>query len=223
MFPLTPLAQNFSIKLKTHLLPRIQAKLQQETATLGGNPYIPVDETTRNFVFFKGDCIYHHKILRFNYTTYDVRRRTDIVKPGTSRCNVMLLADGDDGSASNSHHFLYARVLGAYHANVIYTGPGMQDHRARQFDFLWVRWYELVDPGTSGWSNSKLDSLCFPPLCHNESFGFVDPADVLRGCHVLPAFGSGKRQSSIDISRCAKSSQDYKLYYIGRYVQTILQ
>ena len=113
----------------------------------------------------------------------------------------MLLVDNADYSASNLHHFLYARVLGAYHANVIYTGPGMRDHRARRFDVLWVRWYEIVDPASSGWNNSKLDTVRFPPLCRDEAFGFVDPADVLCGCHIIPAFTTGKRQEdSIDVS-----------------------
>jgi hypothetical protein len=227
LLSLTPLVQNFLSKLTDHLLPRIQAKLQQETDSLDGPPCVssaldpssPIiqDTTSRNFVFFKSDCIYRHKLLRFNFTTYDVRRGTDVIKPGTTRCNIMLLADLTD---SSSHLFLYARVLGAYHANVIYTGPGMQDYKARRFDFLWVRWYEVVDPGSSGWSKSALDSIRFPPLHDCDSFGFVDPIDVLRGCHVLPAFSKGQRnKAGIDVSRCAKDSKDYELYYVGRYVQ----
>jgi hypothetical protein len=147
-----------------------------------------------------------------------MRRGTDIVNAGTSRCNVMLLADHADGSAdaSTSHHFLYARVLGAYHVNVIYAGPEIQDYKARRFDFLWVRWFEVVKPA----GNSTLDLVRFPPMHHNESFGFVDPGDVLRGCHILPAFAKGKRQANgVSVSRCAKDGKDYKLYYVGRYVQ----
>jgi hypothetical protein len=42
---------------------------------------------------------------------------TDIVKPGNSHRNFMLLADRGDGSDTYvSHPFLYAQVLGAYHA-----------------------------------------------------------------------------------------------------------
>jgi hypothetical protein len=76
----------------------------------------------------------------FGFTTYDMRHGTDIVNMGTSRCNVMLLADHADGSADalTSHHFLYAHVLGAYHVNVIYAGPEIQDYKARRFNFLWV-------------------------------------------------------------------------------------
>lgn len=134
----------------------------------------------------------------------------------------MLLAGHTDGSpvSPSPHPFLYARVLGAYHTNVIYTGPGMRDYEARSFDFLWVRWFELVDPASSGWRNSMLDSVYFPPMHKSDSFGFVDPKDVLRGCHIIPAFANGKQhENGVGISRCAKDGQDYKLYYVGRYVQ----
>ena len=38
------------------------------------------------------DCIYRHKVLRINYTTYDMRRDQDSVNPQTHP-DVMLLAD----------------------------------------------------------------------------------------------------------------------------------
>ena len=144
-----------------------------------------------------------------------MRRGTDIINAGTSRCNVMLLANTDD--PPSHHHFLYARVLGAYHANAIYTGPGMHDHEPRRFDFLWVRWFEAADPAPSGWSNSTLDLVRFLPMHRNNSFGFVDPRDVLRGCHILPAFSNGKRRTDgVGLSRFAKDAKDYNLYYVGR-------
>ena len=220
--------QHFSSKLKLHLLSRIQAVLCQEAAsrpdqsnirTTSNNEYSHhFDGNGRDFVFLKKDLVYHHKLIRFHFTTYDVRRGTDIINPGTSRCNVMLLADSATDS-SNLHHFLYARVLGAYHANVIYTGPGMCDYEPRRFDFLWVRWFEIVNPASSGWEASKLDLVRFPPLCEETSLGFVDPKDVLRGCHIIPAFAKGRRhQNGVGVSRCAKDGNDYKLYYVGRYI-----
>jgi len=59
----------------------------------------------KNFVFFKNESIYRHKVIQFNFTMYDMRRRTDIVNLGTSRCNIMLLADLAD--SSSLHHFFY--------------------------------------------------------------------------------------------------------------------
>ena len=228
--------QNFVLKLREHLLPRIRRALQQEAATLQNSSTVPVsfetnpgpvfsfsvDRSAVDFIFFKNDCIYHHKLLRFHFTTYDVRRGMDVVNAGTSRHNIMLLAEDEcenaDGStSSNSHPFLYARVLGAYHANVLYTGPGMRNHEPRCFDFLWVRWYELVNSASSGWSSSKLDTIRFPPMHQANSFGFVDPKDVLRACHIIPAFAKGKRHTNeVGISRCAKDRHDYIQYYIGQ-------
>jgi hypothetical protein len=100
-------------------------------------PYHSPNGNAFNFMLLKNDCIYHHKLIRFNFTTHDIQHGTDIVNAGTSQCNVMLLAD-DVGSSSNPHRFLYTWVLGAYHVNVIYTGPGMHDFEAGHFNFLWV-------------------------------------------------------------------------------------
>jgi hypothetical protein len=167
-------------------------------------------------VYFKNDSIYPHKLTRFFFTTYDMRRGVDIINPSTSRRDVMLLADRMDDS-SDQHHFLYARVIGAYHANVIYTGPGMLDYQARRLDFLWVRWFEVVDPASSGWTSSRLDSLRFSPMNGEYAFDFIDPKDVLRGCHILPAFAKGKRhENGKGISHFAKDGKDYKRYYVGR-------
>ena len=181
----------------------------------------PFDSNGRDFVLLNKDLIYHHKLIHFHFTMYDVRWGTDIINPGTSRCNIMLLADQVDSAtdSSNSHRFLYARVLGAYHANVIYTGPGMHDYEPHRFNFLWVQWFEVVNPASSGWEASKLDSVCFPPLSEEASLGLVDPKDVLHGCHIIPAFTKGRRhQNRIGVSHCAKDGNDYTLYYIGWYI-----
>jgi len=111
------------------------------------------------------------------------------------------------------------RVLGVYRANVVYTGPGMHDYGARRLEFLWVRWYQVVDPDISGWSSSRLDSVRFPPMNEEDAFGFVDPKDALRTCHIIPNFAKGKRYADgAGVSRCAKDAGDYCQYYIGRYV-----
>jgi hypothetical protein len=227
---LISLLQNFFPKLRAHLLPRIQEILQQKAASLlehsgrgttynaGRTVTLDGDHDACNSVFLKKDRIYHHNLSRFHFTTYDVQRGNDIINPRTSRCNIMLLAnDAATDDSANPHHFLYARVLGVYHANVIYTGPGMRDYEARRLDFLWVRWYEVVDPASSGWHSSKLDSVRFLPMNEDDAFGFVDPKDVLRGCHIMPNFAKGKRHADgIGISRCAKDGKDYNRYYVGR-------
>ena len=221
--------QNFLPMLKAHILPRILKVLREEAEALPAHlraqpafnmESFDINTNTTSFLILKEDRLYIHKVIRLHFTTYDVRRGTDIINTGTSRCNIMLLADEADDTinSSNAHHFLYARVIGAYHANIIYNGPGMHDHQPRRFDFLWVRWFKLVNPASSGWNNLTLDVVSFPPMNQDDSFGFVDPKDVLRGCHILPAFAKGEQHTDgVGISRCAKDRKDYKMYYVGRY------
>ena len=191
--------------------------LSEPSSRLGSatGPFHSSNGNAYDSMFLKNDCIYHHKLIQFHFTTYDVQHGSDIINPGTSHCNIMLLADDAEGSPISSNHFLYAQVLSGYHANVIYTGPGMCDFEACHFNFLWVQWFEIVNPGSSGRSASKLDSVHFPPM-NKASFGFVDPKDVLQGCHILPAFAKGQRQNDgVGISRCAKDGKDYIQYFVN--------
>jgi len=87
-------------------------------------------------IHFKGERMYLHNIMRINYTTYDVRRAQDSINPRTNHRDIMLLSHRDDDTPH--HEYEYARVIGIYHVNVVYTGPGMLDYRARRLDFLWV-------------------------------------------------------------------------------------
>jgi hypothetical protein len=168
-------------------------------------------------VFFKNDRMYSHHLARFNFTTYDVRRAQDVINPGTSHRDVLLLA-GNEMGARSDHPFLYARVLGIYHVNVIYTGEGMVDYNARRVDFLWVRWFEY-DGRSPGWADCKLDSVRFPSMSREGAFGFVDPGDVLRACHIIPAFATGKVHSDqVGLSLCAHDTQDWSRYFVGRQV-----
>jgi hypothetical protein len=172
-----------------------------------------VDSSNTGEFFIKNDRMYKHNIFRINYTTYDVRRDQDVVNPNTSHKDIMVLARTD----SSDHAFLYARVLGIYHVNAIYTGPGILDYRPRRLEFLWVRWFEVVDGNPAGWNAQRLDTVRFLPMESEDAFGFVDPADVLRGCHLIPKFSHGRlHPDSASMSPCAKDSRDWKYYAVNR-------
>ncbi len=154
-------------------------------------------------IIIKDNRIYNHKLAHFYHTTYDVRRSEDIINPQTPHCNVMLLSDPvpsneNSSTASSKHPFLYGRIIGIYHVNVIYTGPGTVGYEPMRFDTLRIRWFQLdavhsqEKRGSSSWDSLRLDRLSFPPMIHADSFGFVDPKLVLRGTHLIPAFSLGK-------------------------------
>jgi hypothetical protein len=183
------------LKLKDHILPRIQEMLRREALAAddssppqAGLSAVQRPNADRDSLFFKGDRMYRHHLARFNYTTYDVRRSQDVINPGTSHCDIMLLADNAGSDTDSVHPFLYARVLGIYHVNVIYTGMGSLDYIARRVEFLWVRWFEYDADRSVKWEDLKLDPIRFPPMSEKGAFGFVDPKDVLRGCHIVPSF-----------------------------------
>ena len=167
--------------------------------------------STLSQVVFKGDRIYRHHLFCVNYTTYDVRRAQDTINPRTDHRDIMLLAPLD-----SAHPFLYARVLGIFHANVIYSGPGSKDYIARRLEILWVRWFEVRDV-SAGWDHTTLDSLRFVPMSQDDVYGFVDPSSVLRGCHLIPAFASGRMHpDGVSASQNARDGTDWKYYYVNR-------
>ena len=163
--------------------------------------------------------MYKQNIARINYTTYDVRRGQDVFNPSTSHCNVMVFTGTLNGTQNPNiiHPFGYARVLGIYHVNVICAGPGMTDYQPRRMDFLWVRWYQRIDSIDAGWCARRLDCLQFPVVDREDAFGFIDPSDVLRCCHIVPAFSKGMAHTDgRGFSFSARDSSDWAAYYVNR-------
>jgi hypothetical protein len=218
------IGQDFVPKLKRHILPRIRQILYQESAEGEADSNSPraglsaISELCAddNSILFKGDRIYRHNLGRFNYTTYDVRRSQDVINPGTTHRDIMVLASNPDSDSESNHRFLYARVLGIYHVNVIYIGGGSADYTPRRVEFLWVRWF---DYDNNVQTDFKLDPIRFPPMAYEGAFDFVDPNNVVRGCHIVPAFARGKaRADGIGLSRLAGDSEDWSEYRVNRYV-----
>jgi hypothetical protein len=186
-------------------------------ALLGSSsPNASHDSTNWQAVIFKHDRMYKHKTMRINYTSYDVRRDVDVVSTSaTGKCNVMVLVP--ENIRLYGHPFWYARVLEIYHVNVIYTGEGNTDFLPRRLEFLWVRWYELEDQ----LDMSRSHRLSFPPSSDNDSFGFLDPDDVLRACHIIPVYREGLAcENGPGLSCCSQDHDhtDWKSYNINRYL-----
>ena len=190
--------------------------LQKEGRDLEGHALH--DQPDRS-ILFKSDRMYRHNILCINYTTYDTRRSQDVINPATPHRDIMVLNSSYDHHANSelSHPFCYARVLGIYHANVIYIGPGMINYEPIRMEFLWVRWYGRIESVQASWGAHRLDKLQFPLMAQDDAFDFVNPLDVLRGCHIIPTFANGKRHTDgMGISLCAQDSSDWVSYYVNR-------
>jgi hypothetical protein len=174
-----------------------------------------LDNVGPNSVLFKHDRLYHHNIMRINYTTYDIQPSQDVIGTSTPHRDIMVLADSAD--RNSAHPFRYARVLAIFHVNAIYVGPSMVNYQPHRLEFLWVQWYSNMDTIATGWQARKLEHIQFSSMSGGDTFGFLDPSEVLRGCHIVPAFTRGKcHLNSKGLSYCAQDSSDWVEYYVNR-------
>ncbi|TEB29042.1 hypothetical protein FA13DRAFT_1597683, partial [Coprinellus micaceus] len=246
-----PATRDFYPKLRCHLLPRIIKRLLQEALQSPEDyrfalPILKNLDTTgvfspahSNGVYLQSDRFYRHKVMQINYTTYDCRRAQDTSNPSTTRHNVMCLraqssnsklepsSDGDRKIKESGGRFVYGRILGIIHVNIIYAGPGMLDHRPRRFDLLWVRWYDSKDSQFSEatlWSTMRMERVALRPLSDPEACDFIDPSDVVRAAHIIPRFSQNRTFSEEDalqgqiFSKIAKDVEDWQEYYVNPFV-----
>ena len=200
--------QDFLPRLRDHLLSRV---LQREY----DGDETEFSATERAQIIFVNDRIFRHKVLWVNYTTYDLRRAQDSLNPRT-HADVMVLAH----ETGNSHPYWYARILGVFHANVIYTGYGAPGFNSpSQMDFLWVRWFGRdLDNYESGWKAKRLHRLGFIPSDEPGAFGFLDPRLIIRAVHLIPGFAYGRTDSLLppSISRpLHDNNEDWRFYYVN--------
>jgi hypothetical protein len=164
--------------------------------------------------------MYQHHVLQMNYTTYDMLRHQDVINPFARRCFALLPATEFELD-SDSHPYIYAKVLGVYHAKVKY-GTSLP----RRYDFVHVRWLYYDYECPCGWEARKLDRLSYAQ-CQTEqdvidSFDFVDPKAIVRATHLIPDFQSGISddflRSPASIAHDNTDHTDWNGYYVNRYV-----
>lgn len=209
MFPIDirRILQNFLPVLKDHLLGRMI-----ETPEGG------FTDQDRRKVLFK-NRLYCHNTLRINFTTYDCRRDQDTINPRTpGHSDVMVLADEDE-DVENMHPYWYARVIGIFHAMVCRVGGATA---FEQMDFLWVRWYGYDTHARSGFKARRLHQIGFLDSHEDKgAFGFINPSDVIRAVHLIPAFKLGTSSEFLPRSIARHEDEgdnDYVRYYVAMYV-----
>jgi hypothetical protein len=179
--------------------------------TLLLHPESDPDIATLNSVVILKNRIYEHKVMAINYTSYDVRRNREIIHPGKTTSHRDIMGILPISEQESDRRFWYAYVLGIYHANVVFLGRGPADRQPHRLEFLWVRFYSHEGRD----STHSLDRLSFPDVEDIDSFGFVDPAKIIRCCHIIPDFSRGK-PSLPRQSLHARNDRDWKSYFVNR-------
>ena len=199
------------MKLKDHLLTRLLNLDQYDE----DHNFTDDDRKTVRII---DNRIYAAKILRVNYTTYDVRRDQDSMNPRTN-CDVMVFSEEDDPDA---HPFWYARILGIFHANVLHIGPRVTNRSVQRMEFLWVRWFGTEPGYVSGFRVARLPMIGFLPESDPQAFGFLDPSLVVRGCHLFPVFKNGRTTKllrAVATAGCPiDEADDWTNFYVDMYV-----
>jgi hypothetical protein len=164
-------------------------------------------------VIIQHNRVFPHATAAFNYTTYDVRRDQDTVGVNSERCHIMVKSNEENEDGFAAHPYWYARVLGVFHANVFPPNS----RAVRRYDLLYVRWMGRDPEWNSGPGHLRLDRVGYVPEADAEAFGFLDPAHVLRACHLIPAFALGQTPSLLGPSWARDFTDgDWMNYYVMR-------
>lgn len=126
----------------------------------------------------------------------------------------MVLSDEDDDNSS-PHPYWYARVIGIFHAEVQHKPTRL---RPQRMEFLWVRWFGRDLSHKAGWKTRRLHRVGFIESTDNEAFGFLDPAQVIRATHLIPAFHYGRTKDLLPKSiarQASEKDQDWMFYYVN--------
>ncbi|KIO07070.1 hypothetical protein M404DRAFT_137519, partial [Pisolithus tinctorius Marx 270] len=204
-----PAVRDFVRRMKNHILGRLLGDISDN----GEGKEFTVAQ--RNRLIIIKNRLYKHKLLRVNYTTYDLRRMQDSVNPRTHP-DIMVLSHEDE---DNPHPYWYARIIGIFHVEIQYNGPELNDRSLKRIDLLWVRWFARDWHFKSGWASRRLPRVGFYPEDDlDNAFGFVDPNDVVRAIHIIPAFHFGRTSSLLGTSIARQEiekDEDWDWYYIN--------
>ncbi|KAF7426603.1 hypothetical protein PC9H_008972 [Pleurotus ostreatus] len=197
---------DFIPKLKAHLLGR----LLNDT---GDDEQYSMDDLLK--VVIANDRLYLRKVLHVNYTSYDGRRCRDSLNPGKN--SDFITASNEDDGAADQHPLWYGRLVQIFHATVHH--PRLRE--PQEVDFLWVRWFGRDLSFRAGFSKRRLYRIGFVALDDDAAFTFVNPVDIIRAVHILPAFHYGLTQvdeiSPVADATETKNQGKWQFFYVGMF------
>ena len=200
--------QDFLLRLKDFSLCKI---LNQEYDF----DEISFTEAERASITFVKKKNYRHKVMHVNYTTYNMRREQDSLNPRT-HANIMVLSKETE---PNAHPYWYACIISIYHTLIWHNSSP----DPTLIEFLLIRWYglDLNHASCFGWKICWLLKVGFvpdDPDAGSSAFGFIDPAQVIQGVHLILSFAEGLTGDLLKPSFACLEHEgdlDWQCYYVN--------
>jgi len=149
---------------------------------------------------------------------YDLRREQDTINPRT-RADIMVLSHEND---DERHPYWYAQVIRIFHLDVWYYGDkNTSTSKPLRMHVLFVRWFGRNVTFKGGWSAKRLHRLGFFTSEDPGCFGFLDPDQVIRGVHLIPAFAHNHTDHYLGpsfVRREEDGDTDWQYFYVNMYV-----
>lgn len=204
--------KNFYDRLHDHLLSWLRGRPFDGDEAV----YTPQD---RKEVRIEYERLNKHSTMQVNYTTYDGRRAQDSFNPRTHADAMILGHEDADESGLQEHPFWYCRIIKIFSLNVRYVPSAAHTYsKMHHMHVLWIRWFGRDLSIPAGIRKRHLHTVGFVPAGDEAAFGFLDPAHILRGIHLIPAFSQGKTNELLgpsSIRRPLDEGTDWQLYYIN--------
>lgn len=133
----------------------------------------------------------------------------------------MVLSHEND---EEKHPYWYARLIRIFHVNVWYYGGDNTPSTSRRMDVLFVRWFGRDVTFPAGFSNKRLHRIGFitndtsNPDVDSGCFGFVDPDQVIRGVHLIPAYAykcTNQYLGPSFVRREEEADDDWRYFYVN--------
>ena len=90
--------------------------------------------------------------------------------------------------------------------------------------FLWVRWFGSEPDYNYGFHRGHLPKIGFVPSTDDFAFTSLDPAHVIRSCHLIPAFAAERTTALLPcattVARCPNigtpiEADDWTNFYVN--------
>ncbi len=152
-------------------------------------------------------------------TMYNLRHAQDMLNPRT-HADFMMLSHEDKEEPKNKFPYWFGRIVGIFHAAVIYTGPGSHSVKPQHMVFLFVRWFGCNLGYQGGWNTKQPHQVGFIDRDDKAAFGFLDLQEVIQGVHLIPAFHYGRTHDLLPPSHFAcprqDNDKDWEFFYVNQ-------